>query len=279
VSALIESHQRRLYGFMRVRARDDDLARDLVQDTWSGVLRRIDTFDSTRGSFWTFTKIWADIVLKRHWQGKTTEPVDLDTERAIDAGSEGDAIGVDLPAGLPEGLALDDRLHAARTLLDLLGRVTACSRPPHEIIVFGFSKLLWKPSEIVGDLSTHPLKSLAARLEEDYLAAVPIPAIHAAFAPLHEKLTRPLGDLIGDPRTRRGNQRLLARIAGDTTLADYYPSDRGAEAAVTQWWDAVKRAVFNDMRRGAKGSPFSWVHAERASARADRASQPGGGAA
>lgn len=266
VSALIESHQRRLNGFMRVRVRDDSTAEDLVQDTWAEVLRRIDTFDSGRGSFWTFTKIWAAIVLKRHWDEKTPETVELDDDRDVERAADGSgggqdiAASADLAAGLPDGLAVEDRVHAARTLLDLLCHVMACSRPPHEVIVFGFSKLLWKPSEIVEELSDRPLRGLAARLEADYRAAVPIPAVRAAFSPLLEKLDRPLGDLIEDPRTRRGNESLLARVAGDTTLADYYPDAGNAEAAVTRWWDAVKRAVFSEIRREGDGAVFAWLY-------------------
>ena len=218
VNALIEAHQRRLYGFMRVRVRDDATAEDLVQDTWGEVLRRADTFDPARGSFWTFTKIWADIVVKRHWQERIPEAVEREDDRESEpaAGASGgeDLSGADLAAGLPEGSNVDDRLHAARTLLDLLCRILACARPPHEIIVFGFSKLLWKPSEIVEDLADRRLLALAARLQEDYAASVPIPAVRAAFAPLLDKLERRLGDLIDDPRTRRANESLLSCVAG-----------------------------------------------------------------
>ena len=81
MNALIEAHQRRLYGFMRVRVRDNATAEDLVHDTWGEVLRRADTFDPARGSFWTFTKIWADIVVKRHWQERIPEAVERGDDR------------------------------------------------------------------------------------------------------------------------------------------------------------------------------------------------------
>ena len=94
---------------MRVRVRDDATAEDLVQDTWAEVLRRADTFDPALGSFWTFTKIWADIVVRRHWDEKIPEPVEIDDDRgvecAVEAGGEPDAAGANLAAGLPDTTA------------------------------------------------------------------------------------------------------------------------------------------------------------------------------
>jgi RNA polymerase sigma factor (sigma-70 family) len=265
LNALIESHQRRLFGFFRARVGDDETARDLVQDTWAELWRRAETFDPDRGSFWTFTKIWAAIVLKRHWddvRARREESATLDRSCGPSDSAEAGVEGL----GEAHASTAEERVDVVAALLELLCFVNVCFRPPHEVIVFGFSKLKWRPSEIVEELAGRRLDELAARLEDDYRTVVPMPAIPVAFCPLRGRLAYPLGHLVADPRTRRAYTRLLPRVVGGTTLEEYFPAGRSAEAVVTQWWDTVKRAVFNEVRRAGRGALFRRLQAECAAA-------------
>lgn len=241
---LIQAHQLRLRGFMRSRTRDDALADDLAQETWVEVLRRIDTFDEAKGSFWAFVLIWAKFVLKRHFASTVPEA----------AHEEGAELGADSRSVNPE-----TALAQARVITELLRRVLACSRPPHEVITFGFSKLKWRPREIVDELCETPLSNLAERLEREYTAMVPSPAIRAAFRPLHARLANRLDALLRDPRTRRAHAGLLQRIAGETALQDYLPADSSAEEAVVWWWGFVKRAVLTELQAAGTGDLLEWI--------------------
>lgn len=161
---------------------------------------------------------------------------------------------------LPAVLAAPDRRMATRRawgeLLDRLGR---SRRPPHEVIVFGFCKLGWKPRDVVCELGDKPLRALAARLERECTFGEAFAV--QPFAPLHARLRRPLVDSIRDPRTRRLYADLLARTAGTTTLRDYFPaaSERQAEAAVVHWWHSVRRSLVAETLRIGRGDLFEWV--------------------
>lgn len=51
----------------------------------------------------------------------------------------------------------------------LLRIIFQCCAKPHQLIAFGFNKLLeWTPQEIVRELSNDLLKELALRLKKDY---------------------------------------------------------------------------------------------------------------
>ena len=241
---LIEAHQGRLRGFMRCRVRDDVAADDLAQETWVEVLRHIDTFDEAKGTFWAFALIWAKLLVKRYHSAARAEP----------GHEECEVLGADPRSPNPEAALIQ-----ARVITELLRRVLACPRPPHEVITFGFSKLKWKPREIVEELCETRLRGLAQRLEAEYTALVPSPAVRQAFRPLHERLSRPLGKLVRDPRVQRSYAGLLERVTGETTLKDYFPADHPAEEAIVWWWGFVKRAVLTELETAAHGDLFEWV--------------------
>src|SRR5262249_54206896 len=155
-----------------------------VQETWVEVLRRIDTFDDSKGSFWAFTLNWTKIVLKRHYSTSVADPAQPDEDSALRA---------DLGSSSPE-----KALMLARIITELLRRVLACTRPPHEVIAFGFSKLQWKPQQIREELCDINLRDLALRLEVEYSALVRSPAIRALFRPLHDRLVCTLSELVHD---------------------------------------------------------------------------------
>ena len=251
IEELVESHERRLLVFLRCRV-DDSTARDLAQETWVDVWQHYDTYDPERGSFWVFTKIWANFVLKRYWRARKRGQ---DREVSVDE-DDGSAT---LHDAAETGPGMEDVLTASEAFLELLCCAASCDRPPNEIIVFGLAKTKWKPSEIVAHFSASSLNDMQAVLEREYLAMVPHPGVEEAFSPLREKLNHPLGQTVRDPRVRRSYSKTLEVNAGQSKLSEYFPAGSGPEEAVSRWVAAVKRAVVAQVRQSGRGPLFHWA--------------------
>ncbi|MCK6554923.1 sigma-70 family RNA polymerase sigma factor [Candidatus Binatia bacterium] len=271
VGDLIATHQQRLYGYFLGRVRDDSVARDLAQETWIEVWRRADTFDPHRGGFWTFTRIWADFVFKRHGTALSVERKHRAEERVpVTLGDPDASTNATMVSGTMVGPTVggsrggvEHAVQCAAAFAELLSRVARCARPPHEVIVFGFNKLGWKPGDVVSELADLPMGVLAARLEREYAAATAVPAVHQAFAPLRNKLSRTLGEVVRDPRTRALCAALLDRVVETTALREYFSAAavRDPEAAIVHWWHSVQRSVIAETVRDGHGNLFEWLSA------------------
>lgn len=267
LAELVESHQARLYGFLRCRTKDDATAQDLVQRTWLEVWRRFNTFDESKGSFWTFTKIWAGIVTKRHWSERESEPAVVGFG---DSDDETDATVIPGAESLPATFACSWPVHdeaafgpelevdAARVLADLLHLVAGSTRPPHEVITFLYSRLKWKPAEIVTELSPEILIALLERVEGEYARVVRLSSVATLLQPLHDRLERQLGEIVEDPRTRKLYEGLEQRVAAYIALREFFVSGDDPAANVTRWWDSLKRAVFAELRASGRGDLLAW---------------------
>jgi len=264
---LIETHQQRLVRWFYARIRDRDTAADLAQRTWVEVLPRIHTFDSTLGSFFTFTKVWALFALKRHWAETARQRYRAEEDAPAGGGvDEGD----DLPEGgrIDQGAAgeahpnrIAELVEASEMHIELLRRALTCKRLPHEIIAFGIVKLLdWTPRRVVADLSDTSLDNAAAFLESEYFRNVPLPEVREAFQPLRAGLAHIIASYDIDARISRPYTHLAERVAATTVLRDYYPAEDDPEVLVTRWWAAVNRAVRNDLLRLSAGRLAEWLH-------------------
>jgi hypothetical protein len=137
---------------------------------------------------------------------------------------------------------------------ELLTVTFATASPPHQLIVFGFTKAAdLKPRQIAADLSNVPLRVLAERLEQTYCEQSDLPdaRIRPAFEPLRDGLERRFDEVVRDPTTLATYPNLHAQTVGETTLTDYYTGEPTAN--LTQWWHAVKRRVIADLQRRQDG--------------------------
>jgi hypothetical protein len=67
--------------------------------------------------------------------------------------------------------------------------------------------------------------------------------VQSYFAPLRQRMTRTLGEVVKEPRTRQTHKELLDRIVGDTTLRQYYTQAHNPTANISHWCESVyKRA-------------------------------------
>lgn len=239
LEALIDGHRSRLRGWVRMRVRDPHAADDVEQDTWLEVLRHGATFDASKGSFWTFTLIWARTVLKRHRGERRPDELELEP--------------VDRAA------APDERLALARAAYAMLLLALQSQRPPHEVIALGFVRLGWKPEDLVTHLIDVPLDELLPRLERELAELLSLVAVRAALAALRARLRQPLEALISDPRTRRTYAHVLTPPAGRTCFADYLPAGTDPRPLVTRWWHSVLRSVLETVQRESDGDLIEWL--------------------
>jgi DNA-directed RNA polymerase specialized sigma24 family protein len=253
---LYARHERRVRGFIRARAaKDTNTQEEIAHLTWLTAWQKLPTYEPHRSSFPTFVKYWASLVLLRYYEAQGLQrKVEVLFSEFITrfpglAEEESVVPFLQLPAlverPLEEILLLaEDEGILTTAYEDLLRLAFSDSSPPHQLIAFGFAKLLaWPPRKIVAELSDVRLKALAARLEREYVhtAQLPQDRVRPYFRQLQEVLNRPFRYAAKDPRTRNLYAHLLQRIVGETTLQEYYVGQTNEQRAadITKWWDAV----------------------------------------
>ncbi|MFN8633032.1 MAG: sigma factor [Chloroflexota bacterium] len=228
-----------VFGYVRPKVRSDDAAHDVCQQTWAQVWQRLATYDPLRGSFERFVKYWAHTFLKRHY----------DQRKAVSLNDAEPLIGADHTWNE----RMIQRVGAAEEYERLLRATFGSASPPHQLIAFGFCKLLeWRPAELVADRSDDPLRALELELERTYGGVLVesgglSQAVAESFERLRLSMDQRFDVAVQDPKTLATHPALHARIVGDTAFRDYYtgkPTDN-----VTQWWDAVKRRVMTELLR------------------------------
>lgn len=261
----------RLVGWFRMRVGDRDLAQDLAQRTWLELHSHRESYDPLRGTVPAFVNFWAAIILKRHH-----------SERARRRRYEGDLpqYGEDDRNPVTEASrswfdeVVESRdaaelAEAERWMVELLRHTLSCKRLPHEILTFLLVKVLgWTPREVVSQLTSHNLESLARLVEENYLKRVPTHAVREAFAILHQRLSCRLAEVQVDPRTRRAYAQVQDRVLATTELSAYLRSVSRPEDDVVHWWDAVKKVMLSELVK-LEGSPLAdWLGRRRLEGRA-----------
>jgi RNA polymerase sigma factor (sigma-70 family) len=252
---LCAGYQRALFGAIRARVSRDDDAHDVLQEAWLLIWQKLPTYEPARASFRAFARYWAGIAVLRYYDAqkasRTGEVVASELAARFPklAEEEGVAAVLDRLAARPpepEDPVRDEAAYA--TLL----RITfETASPPHQLLAFGFSKLIgWPPREIAARRSSHPLRQLETELQSGYLAQSQLrPAqVEPSFAPLHGRLELPFEAVAASPRTLATYPQLRGRLAGDTTLQDYYTSPDPA-TDLSAWWFAVQRRVRSEIQR------------------------------
>jgi DNA-directed RNA polymerase specialized sigma24 family protein len=272
---LYARHEKKVYGFIRARANSDTDVREIAQQTRLEVQRRMSTYDPApdpaRRSFYAFAKFWARILLLRYYQdkGKLREREVLFSELvARFPDLEGEIEGVLARLAPYSGSSVEDEAirseeekNLSEVYEELLCLTFNSPSPPHQLIAFGFTKLLeWKPREIVARLSDLPLRELEEKLERDYLEKSQLPEdrILPCFRQLRESLDRMLREVVKERKTLDTYPRLLDRIVGETTLRAYYTgeTDEAHAADIPKWWYVVKRRVWSEVQGLAQGPLF-----------------------
>lgn len=246
---LLAEHRPKLLGFACARVHDADEAEDLVQNLYVKLWNKRSQFDESR-PFEAWAKYWLGFLLKEFFRvrGRRLDLTVLERELprlAADAGIELD----DLAGIGGESRALFDReearLEAGLIFERFLRQLPSVPHPPHQLVVFGYVKLLgWKPGTVALDLSDWEMAGLVQRLEIDFTGA--LPDRKAAFQPCSLRLQRatklPIGKTMTDPNTRAlYSQEFLALILGPTILWCFYTMSEDPAKNISEWCYSVRR--------------------------------------
>jgi len=243
-------YEREVLGYLRARCPRTEDAQDIAQETWVEALRRIDQFNPARGNFSAFLKYWAGIAALR-WQRKkknTFEQTLLFSELASRCPEALKEEGIEaIASSVREARPDPEQMFASFEQYSSLLRITfKTPSPPHQLLVFGFCKLLdWKPQRLVRELSDMVLSELEDRFERAYLNEVPEERslVNEAMRALRVSMGRTLAGAVTDPTTLSTYKELASQPIGGTRLRDYYRGD--PEQNVSHWVYAVRRRVLS----------------------------------
>jgi RNA polymerase sigma factor (sigma-70 family) len=247
---LYQIYHREIRGYLRARCSYADV-NDLVQETWMQLWNRIPKYDPAKGNFAAFAKYWAGIMLLRYYDQRQNRPqvMQLFSELAPEQETfRRDELAEEIVARAGSSLTADVQasLELSETYRAFLFQTFSSGAPPHQLVAFGFCKLLeWTPRTFVNNASNLPLDVLVPLFEGEYRAEAPALSseIEAALRPLHNALRLPLSEVVLEPSTRLLYAALLERRTGITTPHDYYQDLENPEPDVSHWIYAVRRRI------------------------------------
>jgi DNA-directed RNA polymerase specialized sigma24 family protein len=234
--------------FLKAANGNSDDAADLAQESWVKVLEALPDYDRQRASFIAFTMHKAKYVRHAYFCDRK--------RRALCEPMDDELVVSPEIRRLLDGLdpAVVDEIH-----LETLGWLLQSRRPPHQVLAFILCKVLkYPPHDVIAKLGHKTLRLIARMAEIKILAASNLPpdAVRAAFKGFRDRLAKRVGDLVKGQKKRRELSPLLAQIAGDTRLCDYYPDDSLQKRAegVTADWNAAHKRLYGDTLKQASGA-------------------------
>lgn len=241
-----------LIGYIASWVGDPEEAKELAQETWIYAWEKISTYDP-QYCFYTFLRNLANFIVKRYFEKRKrwkdlhilfSEFPDLRT-----IGDEGgDSPGQEPIPPLPPFPSPDP--DDAILLRELLSITFQCCAKPHQLIVFGFKLLEWKPREIVEKLSDERLKELSLELVKDYCSSFHSyeKEIAPCFSPLLEKMERYVREVYTEPEYPEKLRDIMEQKVGSTRLRVYHGDN--PEAFISDWADKVRKRTKNAIEEG-----------------------------
>jgi hypothetical protein len=207
---------------------------EIAQETWIEISKRLPEYNPLWAPFIAFARRRARYKIRHHF-AKERPLGPLPPQGPICPGPE--------------------RTTILRDQFDRLLRVVfGGASPPHQLIAFGFCKLLeWKPAELDDYRSRDPLRDLARELRNGYWSVFVADdprrrtLVAEVFGPLGKAMAQPFEVAVKDPKTLETYPTLYGRIVGDTILREYYTASPTAD--ISHWWHAVKRRAMSEMLR------------------------------
>jgi hypothetical protein len=140
----------------------------------------------------------------------------------------------------------EDELIQYEEAARLLRATFSLPSPPHQLVVFGFNRLLaWKPRDIAKSLSPFRLSELEVRLEDDFVAVNPYDDdfVRGCFRGLRYGMEVTLGYLVSHPKARQAYSSLLERVTGSIVLCEFYDMEHDPEDSVCKWSNNVWKSL------------------------------------
>jgi hypothetical protein len=237
---LFINYEKAVFGFIMAHGANRTDAQEIAQETWKKIWQKIPTYDPCYGTFAAFARYWAGIMRRRCYEG-------ISRRRRLEA---------DLAHTPRTRLSVPDAMLLPLLYEELLRMTFGSASVPHQLIAFGFCKLLeWRPSDVVSRLSHIPLRELTFLLEDAYIRAAQPPAdrverLRSCFAPLHKAMYAPLAMLVSNGTAGKTDPALLPCVVGQTTLSLYYTDNadtKQSAADISQWWFAVERRLKGEL--------------------------------
>jgi DNA-directed RNA polymerase specialized sigma24 family protein len=208
---------------------------DIEQETWILIWEKRTQFDMAR-SFYSFVCYWAKIMIKRYFS-KIREQVSIDEEDF----NEGDLVESREPVCSQLSTEMEELFTVTMT----------CGGPPHQLLAFGFNKLLsqWKPRKIVSELADIPFKQLVDILIKDYLAASHLPEglVTYLFWPLSSTMQQSVNQVLDDEISKNTYKAILDKQVGETCLRAYFGQD--AVHNISDWTYKVRSRVIRYFKK------------------------------
>lgn len=252
-AALHEIHARSVFGFLRIKTRNDQDAEDLAQTTWARLWQGAPKYDPDRLRFRLFARRVAENVWKDWLRANKKRRLDLllSVWQQGLTGSDDTPVDRDLPDP-----TVDDPAYAVvcAELFDILVTLAyGGASPPHQVVAFHFSRLrMLPPRVIVEGYSEKQLAALASAIVKEYVGAFTrsVNRAESLFGPFQDKMAKTVDQVITDSRSRSLYSHLLTCIVRDTRLQDYFVGKTGDRGAyITQWSASVERRMRSDFER------------------------------
>lgn len=240
-------YQRVLRGYLRGRCTSLSDAEDLLQTTWILILENLDRFDPSKGNFAAFAKYWASITCKRHYDPRNVwlHATVLFSQLTREPDSESFDQREDL-AERASKLRGSEQVELRKSLANIIRIVFEESNPPHQVLAFGFCRLLgWTPKRFVDELYFQTLREVAERLFADLRQElpegnVPLSGLQARFM---NRLDGTLLEEVLDPATRNRYPALHLQELARTRISEYCTEPDTSVRNVSHWVYSVTRRL------------------------------------
>jgi DNA-directed RNA polymerase specialized sigma24 family protein len=245
-------HQKVIVGWIRARVSpggsSDAHVHEILNETFMDLrTKALPRYDPSRSRFRTYAKSYAENRIKQFYTRekkiRERELLGNDIVPTGDTQEDPEPWEERVPSEQPSVEAATIGAEQANRLLQTTFTSTS---PPHQVIIFGFNRLLtWPPRDIVADLSDCTLRTLETKLEDDLMDIIGLgpTTIRECLRKLRDDMHVTFGALVSHPKTREAHQTLLERIAGDIVLRELYTKDDDPEDNVAKWANNVWRSI------------------------------------
>ncbi len=243
---LYKAYQKAVLGYIKGQVENESDAEDICQETWIWLYKRINDYNSSKGRFYTFIINFAGLLLRRYFsrQKGYRQNITLFTDSHISSLDMLDNLykqQSDIFRTLQEDLLVLQEEKAEKIKnYNLLMEITFREGgPPHQLIVFGFSELIFPleekindksnrksgyPHKVVEQLSNTILTELGNELEKRYIkySGLPPNQVSDCLKPLRNNLGKKVEEIVVGTGKQDNLKIYLDEKIVDTLLKIYY---------------------------------------------------------